>query len=60
VLSWGSFSLLAVFLSGSPVSVFLSAVYCWWANVFCGEEENQRISADACCCVLVGDLCDEL
>ena len=31
----GSFGFLAVFLSASPVSVFLSAVYCWWANVLC-------------------------
>jgi len=38
----GSFSFLAVVLSGSPVSVFLSAVYCWWANVFCGEEKSKN------------------
>ena len=31
----GSLSFLAVVLSGSPVSVFLSAVHCWWANVLC-------------------------
>ena len=49
LLSWAGLRFLYSFLLSTAGGLMCSV-----------ERRNQRISADACYCVLVGDLCDEL